>query len=361
MTFKILSIDGGGIRGIIPGQILVSLENKLKKKSANSNACLSDYFDLFAGTSTGAILAAAYICPGKNFSAQEAVDLYLNEGANIFYADIWQKITSLGNWNDEKYSAKELERVLYEAFGETKLSDLVKASCFVAYDIKGDGSKNNQPRPIIFTQHDAIVNNKDYKMRDLLRGSSAAPTYFEAANISAVNNPDKNHVLIDGGVVANDPTLCAYSEALKFEGVNGIKDMMILSLGTGNDYESYTHDNVRNWGKIGWAKPMVDISIDASSQLTQYHMDKITSTVEIEGREKAKLEQVEFESPIYCRIQPELYGADVSLDNTSAENIKNLKAAGIKNAEVFDKKLDRIADILILSKNESLKAQSQQL
>ena len=347
MTFKILSIDGGGIRGIIPGQILVALEDKLKKKSANPDACLSDYFDMFAGTSTGAILAASYICPGKKFSAQAAVDIYLNEGDNIFYADFWQKITSLGNWNDEKYSAKELERVLYEAFGETKLSDLVKASCFVAYDIKGNGSKNSQPRPIIFTQHDAIESNKDYKLRELLRGSSAAPTYFEAANVSAVNNPDQSHVLIDGGVVANDPTLCAYSEALKFDGVTGIKDMLILSLGTGNNHESYTHHSVKNWGKIGWANPLVNISIDGSSQLTQYHMDKITSTVEIKEREKAKLEKVEFESPIYCRIQPELYGADISLDNTSAENIAKLKSSGIKNAEVFDKKLDRIADILI--------------
>ncbi|MCU7836782.1 MAG: patatin-like phospholipase family protein [gamma proteobacterium symbiont of Taylorina sp.] len=348
MSFKILSIDGGGIRGIIPGQILVSLEKKLIKKSGNPDARLSDYFDLFAGTSTGAILAAAYIYPDKKFSAQSAVDIYIREGQKIFYADLWQRIKSLGSWNDEKYSADELERVLDEAFGGLKLSDLVKPSCFVSYDIGGNEAIACQPAPVIFTQHDALEKNKDYWLKELLRGSCAAPTYFEAAQVSTIANSEKHHLLIDGGVVANDPTLCAYSEALKFDKVDGIKDMLILSLGTGNVYESYQYDTVSNWGKIAWAKPLVNISIDGSSQLTQYHMEKITSTVELAERDKARLDNIEFESSIYCRIQPELYDADVSLDNTSAENIERLQYAGIKNAEVNDKKLDRIADLLLV-------------
>ncbi len=62
---RILSIDGGGIRGIIPGQILVILEEKLKKATANENARIADYFDLIAGTSTGGILACAYLCPDQ--------------------------------------------------------------------------------------------------------------------------------------------------------------------------------------------------------------------------------------------------------------------------------------------------------
>ena len=84
MALKILSIDGGGIRGIIPGQILVTLERKLQKRSGNPDARLADYFDMFAGTSTGAILSAAYACPGEDgrpkFSAEQAVDLYLEDG-----------------------------------------------------------------------------------------------------------------------------------------------------------------------------------------------------------------------------------------------------------------------------------------
>lgn len=346
MSFKILSIDGGGIRGIIPGQILVSLEQKLKNKSGKPKAALSDYFDLFAGTSTGAILSAAYICPDKQFSAQAAVDLYYREGQQIFYADFWQKIKSLGNWNDEKYSAKAFEEVLNTAFAETRLSELVKASCFVAYDVAAD-NEAGQACPIVFTAHDALEQNKDYKLKDLLRGSSAAPTYFEAARVSAIDNSAMNHVLIDGGVVANDPTLCAYSEALKLDDVDGIKDMLIVSLGTGNIHQAYQYQTIKNWGKISWANPLVNISIDGSSQLTQYHMEKITSTVESAQREQAKQEGIIFQSSIYHRIQPELYDADSSLDNVSAENIEQLKIAGIKNAEVYDAQLDRIAELLL--------------
>lgn len=66
MAMRILSIDGGGIRGILPGQILVSLEEKIKNKSGNSIAKIGDYFDLVAGTSTGAILSAAYVCPSDD-------------------------------------------------------------------------------------------------------------------------------------------------------------------------------------------------------------------------------------------------------------------------------------------------------
>lgn len=88
MAFRILSIDGGGIRGILPGQILVSLEEKLKSKSHNTSARIADYFDLVAGTSTGAILSAAYVCPNEEgrpkYSAKEAVNFYLEDGDEIF-------------------------------------------------------------------------------------------------------------------------------------------------------------------------------------------------------------------------------------------------------------------------------------
>ena len=86
---KILSIDGGGIRGIIPGQILVALEKKLQEKSDNPQARLAEYFDLFAGTSTGGILTCICLCPSEvepskaRFSAQDAVDLYMNHGEEI--------------------------------------------------------------------------------------------------------------------------------------------------------------------------------------------------------------------------------------------------------------------------------------
>ena len=103
---RILSIDGGGIRGIIPGQMLVALEKKLAAKSGKPDARIADFFDLVAGTSTGAILAAAYLCPDSNgrpkFSAQEAVDFYLEDGDEIFDVGFWRSIGTLGGKTDEK-------------------------------------------------------------------------------------------------------------------------------------------------------------------------------------------------------------------------------------------------------------------
>jgi len=329
MATKILSIDGGGIRGILPGQILVSLEDKLKKKSGDKNARLGDYFDMVAGTSTGAILSAAYVCPDDNkkpkFSAQEAVNFYLEEGDEIFDVGFWRSIGSIGGLNDEKYSAKELERVLKNAFGDIKLSELLKPTCFISYDVR-------QRKPIIFNQDNAGKIKDDYLVRDMLRGSTAAPTYFEAARIYSTEPSRKKYVLIDGGMVANDPTLCAYSEALKSKRAHGIKDMMIVSLGTGKELKSYSYSEVKDWGPLGWAKPSIDIALEGGPQMTEYHMKKISSTVP---------------GSIFHRIQPSLYDAQPDLDNASRENLDKLKDAGIRNAEEHDSTLEEIADFLI--------------
>ncbi len=329
MAFKILSIDGGGIRGVVPGQILVALEKKLQKKTGDNHARIGDYFDMVAGTSTGAILAAAYVCPDAaakpKFSAEDAVDFYLEEGDEIFDVGFWRNIGTLGGLNDEKYSATELERVLKNAFGEVRLSELLKPTCLVSYDVK-------KRVPVIFTQHDALVDNRDFLVRDLLRGSSAAPTYFEAAKIYSLGAIRKKYILVDGGMVANDPTLCAYSEAIKFDKVKGIKDMMILSLGTGKNLKSYSYPDIKDWGPLGWAKPSIDIALEGGPQMTEYHMKQIASTVR---------------GSRLFRIQPELYGADTALDNASYDNLMKLKQAGIRNAEVFDKTLDKVVNELV--------------
>jgi len=330
MTKRILSIDGGGIRGILPGQILVVLEEKLKAKTGNDDARIADFFDMVAGTSTGAILSAAYVCPDDNgkvkFTAQEALNFYLDEGDDIFDVGFWQKFTSMSGLTDEKFSARELERVLDNAFGETKLSELLKPTCLVSYDV-------SKRMPIIFTQHDAVKKSKDFLVKDVLRGSSAAPTYFEAARIYSISPEKKKYVLIDGGMVANDPALCAYSEALNtFDDVSGIKDMVIFSLGTGKNLKRYSYSQIKDWGPLSWAKPSIDIALEGGPQMIEFHMENIASTVD---------------GSKFFRIQPELFGADTSLDNASRDNLDALRDAGMENAKIHDALLDEIVDVLV--------------
>jgi len=132
---RILSIDGGGIRGIIPGQILVILEEKLKAKTGNPDARIADYFDLIAGTSTGGILTCAYLIPGQDnsgeeirpkFSATQVVDLYLKRGGDIFSVSMGHKIRTAGGLLDEKYPAKQLEKAIEVAMKELEKNPQVE-------------------------------------------------------------------------------------------------------------------------------------------------------------------------------------------------------------------------------------------
>src|SRR5882724_3657300 len=128
---NILSIDGGGIRGIIPGQVLVALEQQLQQLSGDPNKRLADVFDMIAGTSTGGILACLYLSPDPairrpKFSAAEAVDLYLQNGDDIFDVSVFKSILSVGGLADEKYSAAPLENVLQKYFGDLQLSQFLR-------------------------------------------------------------------------------------------------------------------------------------------------------------------------------------------------------------------------------------------
>jgi patatin-like phospholipase/acyl hydrolase len=109
----ILSIDGGGIRGILPGTLLTYVEQKIREKTGDKKATIGQYFDLIAGTSTGGILSLLFLCPDTNgkfkYSAQEAVDIYLKYGSKIFDLSFRKKFMSLGGLLDEKYDATNLE------------------------------------------------------------------------------------------------------------------------------------------------------------------------------------------------------------------------------------------------------------
>ncbi len=333
---RILSIDGGGIRGIIPGQILVHLEKKLQELDNNPSAKLADYFDMIAGTSTGGILTCIYLTPGENkkpqFSAEEAVDLYMDRGDEIFDISVWQKIKSVGGLTDEKYSAKALENALEYYLKDLKLSQLLKPCLITSYDIKNRKSH-------FFTQHDANEDKYDYYVKDVARATSAAPTYFEAAKV--VNLANAPLPLIDGGVFANNPTLCAYAEARNIKFGTGrnkptAKDMFILSLGTGNVDKPYYYQSAKDWGMVEWIKPIIDIMMSGVSETVDYQLKQIFKAVD-------KPEQ-------YVRFEPSLGKANAEMDDASIENLHALKDAGESYAESHKQKIEEVANFLISNK-----------
>jgi len=330
---RILSIDGGGIRGIIPAQVLISLEKKLQERTVNPGARLADFFDLVAGTSTGGILTCIYLCPDvtgnptrPRFTAEEARDLYLTKGGKIFDLSIWQMLTSGAGVLDEKYSAGSLEKELESYLGELKLSDLLKPTLITAYDIERRCAK-------FFTRHDAVEKkSEDYYLREVARATSAAPTYFEPKDLKSFSGTF--YALIDGGVFANNPALCAYAEArMKLPGHPKTEDMAMLSIGTGYVKKEYPFKDAKDWGLLEWAKPVIDIMMTGVSETVDYQLRRIFEAAERPGQ--------------YLRIDGKIKNATPDLDEASAANLRNLEKDGKRISREFEEQLDGFLKYLV--------------
>jgi patatin-like phospholipase/acyl hydrolase len=218
---KILAIDGGGIRGMIPAMLLAHIENITRRPIAT-------LFDLVAGTSTGGILALGLTIPktaaAPLYTAQHFVDMYEHEGSRIFSRSFWRRIVACGNLREEKYSTAGIEAVLADYFGDARLRDAVTDVLVTSYEIE-------RSFPFFFKSSNARERmDYDFPARLVARSTSAAPTYFEPMKLPAGTNTD-HYTLIDGGVFANNPAACALVEARTTH--PEADDFLVVSLGTG--------------------------------------------------------------------------------------------------------------------------------
>ena len=342
---RILSIDGGGIRGIIPGMILAALETALKKEAKDEEASISKYFDFVAGTSTGGILTCSLLLDDgqgrPRYSALDAVKIYLDRGDEIFKVPVWKKIRSVKGISDEKYPATELEEALEDYFGPAQLSQLLKPALISAYDIRG-------ANPFFFKSHRAKSGDPghEFMVREVARATSAAPTYFECARVKAFNN--EVYPLIDGGVFVNNPALCAYSEVrtMPFQDLrSGVaqranadkypkaENMIIVSLGTASSTSYYTYQDAKDWGMLQWIKPLIGIMMSGVSETVDFQLKQIFGTTKTPDH--------------YIRIEPHLGAADNAMDNGNPDNLARLKDAGEENAIRFEGVINNIAKLLV--------------
>ncbi len=327
---RILSIDGGGIKGLIPAQILLSLEEMLKEKSGNPNAKIGDYFDLIAGTSTGGLLACLLLTPDDNnpnspkYSAKDLVSLYKNEGQAIFAKSLTQNVTSMGGLFDEKYQAKALEQIIQKKVGDLRLSQLLKPCLITSYNM-------STRETVFFTQHSAAQGrDHDFMVSTVARATSAAPVYFEAALGETVDGVQD--AFIDGGVFANNPAMCAYVEASKLGQMNPA-NMMILSLGTGKFEKTYEHAEVKDWGVLSWAKPLLNILMASSAETVDYQLKQIFKAAQSKSH--------------YLRIQPMISEESTAMDDVSSENMRQLVRTGLNAAKSTLPQLERFAEMLV--------------
>jgi hypothetical protein len=307
---RILSVDGGGIRGVIPAMVLSHIEEKVGPAAT--------HFDLISGTSTGGIIALALACPNGDtgeplYTARELVELYEKRGPEIFHTSTLQKIASGFGLLDEKYSSKSLEKVLADYFGHVPLSAALTKVLVSAYDIQSR-------EPFFFKSW--REENANVEMRLAARATSAAPTYFEPALITAAGSM---RALVDGGVFINNPAVSAYAEARKvFADEN---EFIVVALGTGLATQPLAYKDARNWGLAGWARPVLDVVFDGVSDAVDYQM-------------KYLIEED------YFRFQTDLAIASHDLGDATAANIDALKLEAEKLIQTNRVKLDQLCERL---------------
>ena len=317
--FRILSLDGGGIRGMVPALVLAELERRTGERVA-------DMFDLIAGTSTGGILALGLTRPGPTgrplYTANEMVDLYEKEGGRIFDRPTVHRLKALGNIADEKYPSDGIDEVLKARFGEARLAEAVTSVLVTAYDLEGR-------QPYFFKSHKARVSaHHDHRMRDVARATSAAPTYFEPARIEVKDN-DKGYVaLVDGGVYANNPSACALVEAIcAFD--QRLDDIVMLSLGTGEYTRPIQFEEAKGWGLAKWAQPVLNVVFDGVSDTVNYQLQSLLMKESRQSR--------------YLRIQAKLNDRNDAMDDARPENMKEMRAVAGGMLREHDRSLDLIA------------------
>jgi patatin-like phospholipase/acyl hydrolase len=248
--FRILSIDGGGIRGLIAARVIARLE-ELISAEAKEERRLADCFQMFAGTSTGGLLALGLTVPDPadptrpRLSGSDLVDLYLNEGPRIF-GDTLHKLLSLGGWIAPKHSEARLERALRERFGDARLGAALRELIVTSYDM-------SEPGPHFFKRWRARQSaGRDVAMVDVGLATSAAPTYFPSRGLAG-------RALVDGGLFAANPSVAAMVEALKRRDEEprdlSAGELLLVSLGTGQHETGHPQSRVRRWGRIGWILP----------------------------------------------------------------------------------------------------------
>jgi len=289
---KALAIDGGGIRGLIPSLVLAEIERRTGRGMATM-------VDVIAGTSTGAIIACGLARPDPMPAARIA-SVYEEDGPKIFDRSALKTVTSAAGLLDELYDDRNLVASLRRHLGDARLDQATVRTLVTAYDL--------QARQAIL-----LTSSDDLSLVDAAHASSAAPTYFEPVRLGA-------RTLVDGGVGAINPSLYAYAEA------GGAPDLL-LSLGTGELTRPLPYEEVKDWGRLEWAVPILDVVFDASSDVVEAQLETLVDCA-------------------YIRLQTALTEASDALDDASEENLAALRREAERLIAARSADIDRACALL---------------
>lgn len=255
---RILSLDGGGIRGLVTCRWLAGIDRAL---SAAGKAPIPRSFDLVAGSSTGGLIACG-LALGQPPDA--LAELYRARRHEIFPGiarRLWSRTTRLftDGPSAPRYDGRGLEAVLADVFGDARLGECRVPTLVPSYD-------TISRKPVMFKSFKP--EHADLRVRDVCRATSAAPTYFPAHPLRVEG---RDCALIDGGIVANNPTACAIAEALRRDGnVDGSRDLVVASVGSGERTRPIDLRSAREWGALEWAIPIIDVLFDGNAESVDY-------------------------------------------------------------------------------------------
>ncbi|WVZ92466.1 hypothetical protein U9M48_038529, partial [Paspalum notatum var. saurae] len=340
----ILSIDGGGVRGIIPATILAFLEEKLQELDG-PDVRIADYFDVVAGTSTGGLLTAMLTAPGQNgrplFNAKDLAQFYIDHSPKIFPQKYWifsNIVNTLRMVIGPKYDGEYLHGLLRQYLGDMRLDRTLTNVVIPTFDIAFQ-------QPTIFSSFE--LKHRPWKnalLSDISISTSAAPTVFPAHYFETQDESGRTRAfnLVDGGVAANNPTLSAMVQVSQ-DIILGNEDFfpvspaeygkfMVISLGCGtNRNRRYSATAAAKWGIFSWlikdgTTPIIDMFTTASADVVDINLNVLFRALR--------------SSQNYLRIQAthridrryicydQLTGSAGSIDDTSKENMDNLVSIG---------------------------------
>lgn len=255
-TYRILSLDGGGIKGLFS---IRALDRIVRRHPA-----LLDHVDLLAGTSTGGIIALG-LAAGK--SPAEITELYRERGGEIFDDSLWDDLIDLGSAVGADYSLTGLRRELKRVFtGDLTLGDLDKRVLITSFDLDcpAAGGRPRMWKPKFFHNFPGDDSDAGEPVVDVALRTSAAPTYFPS-----------HQGYIDGGIVANNPSVAAVAQALDARAAGRqLSDLLLLSISTGTE-PKYIRGQRVNWGWGQWARPLVDIMIYGMAGVADFQCRQI--------------------------------------------------------------------------------------
>lgn len=255
---RVLTVDGGGVRGIVPTIVLQRL-----CREPGLEGWL-DRVDFVAGTSTGALLVLAL---AAGIDVDEIRRLYVERASHVFADSLLDDIKDVGKIFGADYEVRNLEREVHRVFEDRTLASLEKRVLITAFDLDNEATTERTWKPKLFHNFPGEDSDGDALAYRVGTASSAAPTYFATYD-----------GYIDGGVFATNPSMCALAQTQdpripQAERAN-LAELRLLSLGTGRSLH-YIEGKTRDWGYVQWIRPLLDLMLDGVNGIAHYQCSQL--------------------------------------------------------------------------------------